>query len=65
MSINKDIGIIQIMEYSRPNRKNSDRYRVFSKDGIGPTLNTMQGGNLQPFIIENEDEIEKWWFDGN
>ena len=30
---------------------NPQRGRVYSIDGVSPTLNTMQGGNLQPKIM--------------
>ncbi len=36
-----------IAQLNRPRHSNS---RVYSTDGIGPTLNTAQGGNRQPFI---------------
>ena len=36
-----------IRQLNNPKHSND---RVYSKDGIGPTLNTMQGGNRQPFI---------------
>lgn len=29
---------------------------VWDKNAISPTLMTMQGGNRQPFVVENEDE---------
>jgi site-specific DNA-cytosine methylase len=34
-------------------RENPQTYRVYDKEGISPTLNCMQGGNLQPMIIED------------
>lgn len=37
----------QIIQVNKP-KPNNDR--VYDKDGISPTLNTMQGGNRQPFI---------------
>lgn len=40
----KDPKIIQLNE---PNHSNN---RVYSEEGISPTLNTMNGGNRQPFI---------------
>ena len=33
------------------NRDNPQRGRVYEPQGIAPALNTMQGGNLQPFVI--------------
>ena len=38
-------GIIQL---NNPKHSND---RVYSENGCGPTLNTMQGGNRQPFIL--------------
>ena len=32
---------------------------VWDKNGISPTLNTMQGGNRQPFVANNELQIRK------
>lgn len=32
-------------------RSNPQRKRVYLECGISPTLNTMQGGGLQPFIV--------------
>ena len=36
-----------IVQINQPTHSN---YRVYASDGISPTLNTMQGGNKQPFI---------------
>ena len=36
-----------IQQLNRPTHSND---RVYDKEGISPTLNTMQGGNRQPFI---------------
>lgn len=41
---------IQIGQYDRPRRKNSNRYRVYDDEGISPTIQTYQGGNRQPSI---------------
>lgn len=35
------------------NRENPNQGRVYDKEGLAPTLNCMQGGNLQPMIIED------------
>ena len=40
------------------NPKHSNN-RIFSKDGISPTLNTMQGGNRQPFVAMTEKRTEE------
>ncbi len=37
----------KIIKINNPTHSND---RVYSEDGISPTLNTMQGGNRQPFI---------------
>lgn len=41
---------MQIGQYDTPTRKNSNRYRVYDEGGISPTIQTYQGGNLQPSI---------------
>ena len=46
----------QIGEYSTPTRKNSNRYRVYDKEYISPTIGTMGGGNLEPHIIDDKEE---------
>lgn len=40
-------GVVQL---NNPTHSND---RVYASDGISPTLNTMQGGNRQPFIAED------------
>ncbi len=37
-----------IMQINKPKHSNN---RVYSSTGISPTLNTMQGGNRQPFVL--------------
>ena len=39
-------------------RDNPQRYRVYLNEGICPTLNTAQGGGLNPYIIV-EDDIDE------
>lgn len=46
--------LMQTHKLNKPNRENPDRYRVFDKEGISPTLNTCQGGGLQPCISDNK-----------
>lgn len=46
--------LIQTHKLNKPNRENPDRYRVFDKEGISPTLNTCQGGGCQPCISDNK-----------
>lgn len=43
-TVQKDNLVIQL---NNPKHSND---RIYSEDGISPTLNTMQGGNRQPFI---------------
>jgi DNA (cytosine-5)-methyltransferase 1 len=38
---------IEIVQLNKPTHSND---RVYGSDGISPTLNTMQGGNRQPFV---------------
>jgi len=38
----------QLIQVNNPTHSND---RVYSSDGISPTLNTMSGGNRQPFIV--------------
>lgn len=40
----------------RANRKNPTCFRVFNPNGLSPCLNCCEGGNLQPFVIENKNE---------
>ena len=45
--------ILQIAEYDVA-RKNSNSYRVYSPDGLSPTLTTVGGGGRMPFVkLEN------------
>ena len=39
-----------ILQVNNPRHSND---RIYDKDGISPTLNTMQGGDRQPFIIDD------------
>lgn len=38
----------QLVQINKPKHSNN---RVYSSDGVSPSLNTMQGGNRQPFIL--------------
>ena len=38
-------------------RKNPNQGRVYDKDGIAPSLTTMEGGNREPMVIEQEPFI--------
>src|SRR5699024_10572350 len=48
----KDIEpeIKQVLQYNSKNRENTQRFRTYDPSGIAPTLNTMQGGGLEPHI---------------
>jgi len=39
-----------LLQLNKPTHSND---RVYGTDGVSPTLNTMQGGNRQPFIPED------------
>jgi len=50
--------IIQVGNYREEHKfKNPQPGRVYSKDGISPTLNTMTGGNRQPNIVVESEPI--------
>ncbi len=46
----------QITQLNQPKHSND---RVYGADGISPTLNTMQGGNRQPFVLQEEMQIRR------
>ena len=46
----------KILQINKPKHSND---RVYGTEGISPTLNTMQGGNRQPFIAEEEMKIRR------
>ena len=48
-----------LVQINQPKHSND---RVYSEEGIGPTLNTMQGGRRQPFVaraVLTPDRVEK------
>jgi DNA (cytosine-5)-methyltransferase 1 len=45
-----------INQLNQPTHSND---RVYGADGISPTLNTMQGGNRQPFVAQEEMKIRR------
>ena len=47
----KDPKIIQV------NNPKHSKDRIYSEDGISPTINTMNGGNLQPFILRGRPKM--------
>ncbi len=48
--------LIQTHKLNNDKRDNPERYRVFDKEGLSPTLNTCQGGGRQPCIDEVDNE---------
>jgi DNA (cytosine-5)-methyltransferase 1 len=42
--------VIQIGQRNRDTRQNLNQYRVYSPNGIAPTLNKMEGGGREPMI---------------
>ena len=55
-SVQKDNLVVEgIIQLNNPKHSND---RIYSDEGLSPTLNTMQGGNIQPFI-ENNFRIRK------
>lgn len=49
----------QIKQLNKPKHSNE---RVYGKEGISPALNTMQGGNRQPFVavkVQRTEEVKK------
>lgn len=60
-SVQKDNLLLEVGNYIPPKGKwkSPQRGRVFSIDGISPTLDTMQRGNSQPKIIEPSERQRK------
>src|SRR5699024_9498954 len=57
----RDSDIKQIAQYDTEKRINANAFRAYDPTGISPTLNTMQGGNLEPCVRVKgvADRIEK------
>lgn len=53
------IKCVQIGRYDTATRVNSNRYRVYDDNGLSPTLSTYQGGNLQPFVLDDNTLVRK------
>lgn len=47
------------------NRPNPNQGRVYDKEGIDPSLTTMEGGHRQPFIIDNINVIGNYMPSGH
>lgn len=50
-------AINQVAQYDTPTRKNSNRFRTYSAEGISPSLTTMGGGGLEPHVIQKVGNI--------
>ena len=50
-------GRRQIIQVNQPTHSND---RVYNPEGVSPTLNTMQGGNRQPFIVSPTNRRTKF-----
>ena len=48
--IESKLNAQEIVQLNQPKHSND---RIYRTDGLSPTLNTMQGGNRQPFIPED------------
>lgn len=46
------VAVKQIGNFSESKRSNPNTNRVYDKSGLSPTLNTMQGGNRQPMVVD-------------
>lgn len=46
-------GELDAQEIRQLNQPKHSNDRIYGTDGVSPTLNTMQGGNRQPFISED------------
>ena len=53
----KEESTDNIVQIAKLKENNPQRYRVYDKKGISPTINTAQGGGLQPFITDTVFEI--------
>lgn len=53
----RDRKVIELFNIvSTGNWNSPQRGRVYSTDGISPSLNTVGGGGLEPKIVEIQDE---------
>lgn len=50
--------VIQLMNMTESERNNPNQGRVYSTEGICPTLTKMDGGGRQPYIVIYERESE-------
>lgn len=55
--------VVQIANLTITKRKNPQRRRVYSTEGLAPSVVTMTGGNLEPLIpvIYESDKLRKPW----
>lgn len=54
--IESELNAQEIRQLNSPRHSND---RVYSQEGISPTLNTMQGGNRQPFVEVKDMKIRR------
>lgn len=52
--MNKD-RIMRICGLFDDEKRTRNAYAIFDKNGLSPTLDTMQGGGRQPFIIQEKE----------
>lgn len=48
------VAVRQIGNFTESKRVNPNTNRVYDKSGLCPTLNTMQGGNRQPMLVDGK-----------
>lgn len=53
------IKCVQVGRYDTATRVNSNCYRVYDDNGLSPILSTYQGGNLQPFVLDDNTLVRK------
>ena len=53
--LSRGINVLEVNEIIQLNDPIHSNDRIYSDKGISPTLNTMQGGNRQPFVEVSED----------
>ena len=52
-------GKLNAQEINQLNNPTHSNDRVYGEDGISPTVNTMQGGNRQPFVASENMQIRR------
>ena len=55
------VGVIQVGQvYGTDVEPNPQAGRIYSKDGLSPTLDSMGGGNRMPKIVAERGRVEGW-----